>query len=61
VNGWLFRPDRPGVLAELIATLPGVDAATRRRLQENALASSRQVSPQVVADLFAKALAGDPS
>jgi glycosyltransferase involved in cell wall biosynthesis len=55
-NGWLFRPDCPGQLAELLASLPGVGAESRNRLRENAMASARQVTARRIADLFADAL-----
>ena len=58
VNGWRFRPDCPGQLAELLASLPGVDAEARKRLRKNALVSAQRVSPRRIADLFAEAIGG---
>lgn len=55
MNGWRFRPDCPGQLAELHASLPGVDRETRKRLNQNTLVSAEQVLPRRMADLFAEA------
>ena len=56
VNGWRFRPDCPGQLAKLLASLPGLDAETRKLLRKNGLVSAHQVTPRRVADLFAGAI-----
>ena len=60
VNGWLFRPDCPGQLADLISSLSGIDMESRKRLRKNALVSAKQVSPCRIADRFAEAICPVP-